>query len=261
VPERATGAPYEAGVASTEGRALRRSLCVLVPAFNEVDNIEPTVAVLLKALSETCDEYEVIVVDDGSTDGTGRVADQLAAENPSIRVIHEKRNKGIGHAYMRGYKETRCTHFVYIPGDNTWPHASCRRLFDQLGRADVVTSYALNSTVRTPARRVLSTLYTSTLNFLFGHDMRYYNGLNIYPVWFLRQRPSVSSSFGFQAEVLLEALAAGLSYTEISLEIDERASGGSKAVRLKNIAGVIGTLLRLVWRLKFKPTSARPLRR
>jgi glycosyltransferase involved in cell wall biosynthesis len=227
-----------------------RSITVLVPALNEAANLGATVETLIRALGETTDEFEIIVVDDGSTDGTAAVADALAAAMPRVRVFHNARNCGIGYAYMLGCREARCSHFVYIPGDNTWPYDSCRQLFAQLGRADIVTSYATNPEVRPLGRRLLSPLYTACLNLIFGRRMRYYNGLNIYPVDFLRGAPVTTFGFGFQAEVLLKALAAGLSYVEIGLPIDERAAGGSKAVRIRNILSVVTTVLRLAWRLR-----------
>lgn len=245
-------AAVKGGANTARSTSLPRSICVLIPVLNEVENIRPTVEILLKTLSETTDDHEIIVVNDGSTDGTKKVVDRLAVENPKVRVFHEERNRGIGHAYMRGYKETQCDHFVYIPGDNTWPYESCRQLFSQFGRADVVTSYPLNPKARPLGRRILSSLYTACLNLLFGRNMRYYNGLNIYPVSFLRARPRTAFGFGFQAEVLLQALAAGLSYVEVGLMIDERTAGGSKAVRLGNIISVVATILRLALDLKVR---------
>ena len=217
----------------------------------------PTVDVVGRALSETTDDFEIIIVDDGSTDGTQDIADRLAAEIPYVRVFHNERNRGIGHAYMLGYQNARCDYFVYIPGDNTWPYESCRQLFAELGRADIVISYALNSEVRPLGRRLLSPIYTCCLNLMFKQKVRYYNGLNIYPVSFLRKERSPTFGFGFQAEVLLRALAAGLSYVEVGLVISERAAGSSKAFSPRNVFRVVATVLRLAWILRLMPRSRR----
>jgi dolichol-phosphate mannosyltransferase len=227
-----------------------RSICVLVPALNEVENLAPTVNAVRRALSETIEAFEIIIVDDHCTDGTARVADRLAAEIKNVRVFHNPSTRGIGYAYILGYENTTCSHFVYIPGDNTWPYLSCRKLFSALRQTDIVTSYAINPEVRPLSRRLLSPFYTYCLNLLFGHKMRYYNGLTIYPVSFLRTRPVTTFGFAFQAEALLKALAVGLSCSEIGLPIDERAAGSSKAISLRNIASVIATILRLRWELR-----------
>jgi NAD(P)-dependent dehydrogenase (short-subunit alcohol dehydrogenase family) len=229
-----------------------RSLSVLVPALNEEENLKPTLERLLKALSITAEDFEIIIINDGSSDGTGVVADRLAAAHPQVRVIHHPQPLGLGSCYQQGVDEARKNFFVYIPGDNTWPYRSLLELFGNLGKADVVTSYTTNPCVRPFGRRVVSALYTRTLNFLFRRRMRYYNGLTIYPLSFLRANSVSTSGFGFQAETLLRALYQGLSVVEVALPIDERMAGGSKAVNLKNIVSVLGTVIRLFWRLRVR---------
>jgi NAD(P)-dependent dehydrogenase (short-subunit alcohol dehydrogenase family) len=233
---------------STTGNSIlnwQRSVSVLVPALNEENNLKPTVARLIEALTVTVEDYEIIVVNDGSRDGTGAIADSLAADNPAVRVLHNPRNMGLGYCYAQGYREARKNFFVYIPGDNTWPYRSFVELFGNLGRADIVTSYAINPGVRPFVRRVISRLYTKVLNLLFGCHLNYFNGLTIYPVDFLCRDPATTFGFGFQAEVLLKAINLGLSYIEVGLPIDERTAGGSKAVTFGNIASVLSTLLRV----------------
>jgi 3-oxoacyl-[acyl-carrier protein] reductase len=223
----------------------QRSISIFIPALNEEKNLEPTVARLIEALTVTVEDYEIIIVDDGSSDGTGAVADRLAAENSAIRALHNSRNMGLGYCFAQGYREARKNFFVYIPGDNTWPYRSFVELFGNLGRADIVTSYAINPDVRPFGRRVVSRLYTKVLNLLFGRHLQYYNGLTIYPVEFLRRNPATTFGFGFQAEVLLKALNSGLSYIEVGLPIDARTAGGSKAVTPTNIVSVLSTVVRV----------------
>ncbi len=230
----------------------QRSMTVLVPALNEESTLAPTVERLIEALTITIDDFEIIVIDDGSTDSTRAVAERLAAAYAFVRVIVNPRTLGLGHGYTRGFEEATKEFFVYIPADNTWPYRSFVELFGQLGRADVITSYALNPEVRPLGRRIVSRLYTIVLNLLFSRHMRYFNGLTIYPVQFLRHRPLTTFGFGFQAEVLLKALYSGLSYIEVGLPIDERSAGGSKAVNTRNIISVAFTVLRLFWTLRVR---------
>ena len=76
---------------------MQRSLSVLIPALNEAKNLEQTVVRLIEALTITVEDYEIVIIDDGSTDGTGAIADQIAAANTNIRVIHHPTNKGLGY--------------------------------------------------------------------------------------------------------------------------------------------------------------------
>ena len=135
-----------------QGRAtiswVTRSLTVFVPAYNEVDNLAPTVDIIMRALSVSVEDYEVIIVDDGSTDGTDTVADALAERYSEVRVIHNPQNMGIGYGWMRAVGAATKGSFIFVPGDNTWPYRSLLELFGNLGKADVVTSFTTNPRVR-----------------------------------------------------------------------------------------------------------------
>src|SRR5438105_627489 len=101
--------------------SLTHSLSIFVAAYNEIGNLGPTVEVILRALSISVEDFEIIVVDDGSTDGTYELADELARKYPNIRAIHNRQNMGLGYSYIRAIQEATKGSFVFIPGDNTWP--------------------------------------------------------------------------------------------------------------------------------------------
>jgi NAD(P)-dependent dehydrogenase (short-subunit alcohol dehydrogenase family) len=229
-----------------------RSLTVFVPAYNEVDNLAPTVETIVRALSVSVEDYEVIVVDDGSTDGTDRVADALAARFSEVRVIHNPRNMGLGYGWMRAIEAASKSSFIFVPGDDTWPYRSLLELFGNLGKADVVTSFTTNPNVRSPVRRTLSAIYTTSLNALFGLDMQYYHGLTIYPSAFLRSHPVTTYGFASMAEALLRAIHEGLSFIEVACVIEDRTKGRSKALTAKNLASIGATVGRLFVDLRLK---------
>jgi dolichol-phosphate mannosyltransferase len=229
-----------------------RSVSVFVPAYNEVENLVPTVETVVRALEETVDEYEIIVVNDGSTDGTRQVADDLAASNPHVVVIHNPGNKGLGYGWLRAIEAARKASFVFIPGDNTWPYPSLRDLFGSMGKADVITSYPTNSEIRVPARRVLSSAFTLGLNLLFGLNLRYYHGLTIYPIEFMRSNAVTTYGFASMSEALLRAIHRGYTYVAVPCAIEERATGRSKAVSLHTLSSVIDTIGRLFVDLRLR---------
>ena len=232
--------------------AVSLSLSVLVPALNEEENLAATVTQLLRVVEVATPDFEIIIVNDGSTDATAPVAEQLARSDSRIRLLHNERNMGLGYSYARGVRESSKSHFVYIPGDNTWPEASVTEILRHLGKADVVTSYATNPEVRLGYRRVISALYSRVLNFAFGFRMKYYNGLSIYPRDFLLSHPVTTRGFGFQAETLLKALDAGLSVVEVGVPIDETAARKSRALRLRNFVSVVKTILSTFWALRMR---------
>jgi glycosyltransferase involved in cell wall biosynthesis len=226
------------------------SLSVLVPALNEQRDLEPTVRQLIRVVGGVCEDFEIIIVNDGSTDRTGAIARQLVQEEPRVRLLENPNNMGLGYSYARGIREASKTHFVYVPGDNTWPESSIGEILRHLGKAEVITSYATNPEVRIGFRRRVSTTYTVALNILFGHKMRYFNGLSVYPREFLLTRPITTWGFGFQAETLLKALDAGLSVVEVGVPIDEAAARKSRALSLWNFLSVAKTVVTTFWTLR-----------
>jgi hypothetical protein len=232
------------------------SLSVLVPALNEEEHLDATVTGLVRVLGRAVANFEVVIVDDGSTDGTAAVAERLARSDPRVRLLRNERNMGLGYSYQRGVREATRSHFVYVPGDNSWPEASIGAILRHLGMADVVTSYATNPEVRVGYRRLISSLYTRVLNLLFGFSMRYYNGLTIYPREFLLARPATTWGFGFQAQTLLNALDSGLSVVEVGARIDESAASKSRALTVRNVVSVLKTVCTTYWMLRLAPGRA-----
>jgi hypothetical protein len=229
-----------------------RSISVLLPALNEQENLLPTVERLQQALNITMDQYEIIIINDGSTDKTAQVADDLSRKFNNIVVAHNSSCMGLGYVYKQGIALATKSYFVYIPSDNTWPYRSFVELFGNLGKADIITSFASNPGVRPLSRQIVSKSFTKTMNFIFGLRMSYFNGLTIYPVEYLRQDPITTGGFGFQAEALIKALKSGYSFVELGLPIDERRAGRSKAVTIKNISSVAYTIGKIFWSVKIK---------
>lgn len=229
-----------------------RSLSVFVAAFNELENLAPTVETILRSLRVSIEDYEIIIVDDGSTDGTYEVADELAARYPAVKVVHNPRNMGLGYGFIAAIEVATKESFVFVPGDNTWPYRSLHELFGNLGKADVITTYTTNPEIRSLPRRMLSTTYTTGLNMMFGLNMRYYNGLTIYPTAWFRENAVTTFGFASMAEALLKAIHQGLSFIEVACAIEERVSGTSKAVSLSSLQGVAATIGRLFFDLRIR---------
>lgn len=231
-------------------RPIPNSLTVFVPALNEERNLEPTLDQLQKALGGIALDYEIIIVNDGSNDRTGEIADQLAQSNDRLQVIHHPKCLGIGRGYAEAVDTACKSHFVFVPGDNDFLHDALHELFKSMGLADVIISFPTNSHIRPLGRQILSQTYTWVLNFIFGLNVKYYNGLAIFPTAFLRSQPITAFGFGFAAEVLLKAIYSGMSYHELGLKIEERSHGRSKAITLKNIFKVGASVVSCFWKLR-----------
>ena len=203
-------------------------------------------------LADLFSDYEVIVVDDGSTDGTGTLADKLAFEIPGIRVLHHTTGQGFSASYRHGVALATKDHVALIPGDNEIQTVSMRAIFEAVGRADIVVPFTANQEIRPWLRRVLSRTFTLIVNILFGHRFRYYQGPSIYPADVLRALPATSRGFVFLTEMLVRALACGHGAVQVPMYIQPRQFGASSAVSLYNIVTALRSLAVLVWDIKIR---------
>jgi glycosyltransferase involved in cell wall biosynthesis len=224
----------------------RHSLSVVIPAFNEAANIAGTLGHLTRALVGLDLDAEILVVDDGSTDGTSALALTAAERLPGVRLLSHRANRGFGAAYRTGVEAAAGDYIVMVHGDNAWDAETLRDLFAHVGHADVVVGYTRRMwRSRTFTRTVVSKTFTWLVNLITGRRLHYYNGLQIHRAEVLKALTIESRGYGFQAEVLVKALRRSRTYIEVPMDLMERAHGESKALRLKNAVDVLRTLRRL----------------
>ncbi|MCG3149450.1 MAG: Undecaprenyl-phosphate 4-deoxy-4-formamido-L-arabinose transferase [Verrucomicrobiae bacterium] len=227
------------------------TISVIIPALNEQGNIAGAVTEVLEALGDRFAQYEVILVDDGSTDDTGKIMDQIAASNPHLKVIHNLQPSNFGGAYKKGLAAAAMEYVVMIPGDNQFPSSSIVKVLERIGKADIVVPYTSNQQIRTRGRRIGSQVFTRLLNFLFRLRLRYYNGIVVHRTHLVKSITITTDGFAYQAEALIKLLRAGHSYIEVATEITERATGRSAALRPKNLILVMQTIRHLIGEIYF----------
>ncbi len=152
------------------------SISIFVPAYNEAGNLEGAVRDIVSAADEVFEDYEVLIVNDGSTDGTGEKAERLARENSRIQVIHNPGNLGFARCYQIALARAEKDHFIFLPGDHGIAAQSVREIFASVGRADVVVPYIQNHQARAWHRRVMSRVCVFLSNRVSGFKLKYYQG-------------------------------------------------------------------------------------
>ena len=224
------------------------SLSIVIPAYNEADNILPTLENVTAAVSSLSLDAEILVVDDGSRDGTSDLVRAYAQRFPTVTLLVNERNMGFGWTYRRGVQAATRDHIVMVHGDNAWPADTLRRFFSHVGDADIIIGYTRDMWHSRPlARTLLSKTFTFAVNAITRRRLKYYNGLQIHRADVLKSLRIQSSGYGFQAEVLVKALRRTTTFVEVPMELTERVEGESKAFRVKNLVDVARTLA-LLWR-------------
>ncbi len=224
--------------------ALPISLSIVVPCYNEEEGLEPTVRGLMESLAGVIADYEIIVINDKSSDRTAEIADRLAREIPKVRVHHNEVNIGLGFNYRKGFQLATKEYVILVPGDNELQPDSVKYICGFAGRADIIVSYPENFRIRPLVRRIASTGFTGIVNGISGNNLRYYNGTVLQRRDNLLKVASVTNGFAFQAEILLQQLRAGATYHEVPFQLNF-SSKRMTAFRLKNVVSVVSTLVRL----------------
>jgi dolichol-phosphate mannosyltransferase len=205
------------------------SLSVVVMAFDELANLEPTVAELLAALARLPPAaHELIIVDDGSRDGTGSLADRLAAAHPGVRVVHHPENRGLGGVYRTGFHEARGDLVTFFPADGQFPATILVDFHPRLRDHDLVLGY-LPRRHSSLLARGLSLAEKVLYRGLFG-PMPRYQGI------FMVRRELLASldlrttgrGWGVVMEMVLRIARGGHRVTSVPTELRPRLSGRSK---------------------------------
>lgn len=211
-----------------------KSVSIIVPAYNEEKNIPLAINDLLSAMKNYRPGFELVIIDDGSTDATGRVSNRLARNHRQIRVIHHRGNRGFAAAFRSGISHAQKSWVVLFHGDNDSSAASLRDMIDRIGQADIISAYTINTQVRPIVRRIISKLFIFLVNGLFGLSLRYYTGYFIAKRTVLKKLRLVSRELPVYVEAKVRLLAAGCSIIEMPFIHTGRKYGVSKAINFSS---------------------------
>jgi glycosyltransferase involved in cell wall biosynthesis len=225
--------------------ANRPTFCFVIPCFNEEDNVGPTVESVREAMHGR-DDYEIVLVNDASTDRTLERMQALAAVDPRIRILDNPSNLGFGGSYKRGARAATATYVMMLPGDNGFPGQSIEEILSHAGEADIIIPVVTNPGARNWFRAFASKGFTILLNWTFWLKVGYYNGAVLQRNELLRGIEITTNSFAYQAEALVKLIARGATYKHCHVHIQERAAGRSSALSLKNQIAVWKTILHLL---------------
>ena len=233
-------------------------LSFFFPALNEEENVAPIVEEALTVLPRFADDLEITVVDDGSTDRTGAIADELALKDSRVRVIHHGTRRGYGGAVRSGLVAATKPWVFFTDGDRQFALEDLGRLVEAADGADAVVGYRIKRA--DPARRLfVAWVYNRLIRLLFGGGWR---DVDCAFKLFRRdvfarvplERVRSNGAF-FSPELLITLRRAGLRVRQVGVRHFPRTAHEPKGASPRVIVRAIRDLLRLRARLWLRPND------
>ncbi|MFM7535932.1 MAG: glycosyltransferase family 2 protein [Acidimicrobiales bacterium] len=208
-------------------------LSVVVPAYNEVEIIETLGEKLHAVLAERVPDSELVLVDDGSRDGTGEVMDALARRLDHVVVVHNAPNRGLGGALRSGFERARGDVVTWVPGDGQYDLA---QVLDGLPLLDTHDAVFARRRARTERNRnLISTVFHGMLRALFRFDARDLCGIYLIRREVLASMPLRSEDVFLNLEVPLRFVRSGRPYGDLVLDLLPRQAGSSKVANWRTL--------------------------
>jgi Glycosyltransferases involved in cell wall biogenesis len=235
----------DAGRGASAIKGLPTSMTFFFPAYNEEGNLAPMVEKALEVLPGFVSEFDIVIVDDGSRDGTEAEARALEAKHPEVRYVRHPVNRGYGEALRSGFKASRGEVAFYTDGDQQFDLEELHQAWPVLAGADVVAGYRIKR-ADPPHRLFIAWTYNHVIRVLFSLRMH-----DVDCAFKLVRRevveavePTSGGAF-FSAEFLLRAHHQGFRVVEVGVHHYPRTVGKPKGATPKVILRTVRDMLAL----------------
>ncbi|PYQ30131.1 MAG: glycosyltransferase family 2 protein [Acidobacteria bacterium] len=226
----------------------RPSVSLVIPMFNEELNIEHAVSAAVEALTKYSDDYELIIVDDASTDDSPAMAARMAEENPRIRVLRHEKNRKLGGTIRTGFAAATKDLVLYMDADLPFDP-------DVLGRAiramhvtgaDLIAGYRHDRTMEGLRRTIYSYVYNTLIGVLFGWPHRDINfSFKLFKRRVLQKIELKSEGSLIDAELIVKAKNRGFAIQQIGIDYFPRIRGTSNLSSPSVIFKILRELVKL----------------
>jgi glycosyltransferase involved in cell wall biosynthesis len=235
---------------------MRPSVSAVIPAYNEEESIVATIAAAVEVLEALLDDYEIIVVNDGSTDATASTVRQVMQCYPAVRLISHQTNRGYGSALASGCAAATRELIFITDADKQFNLRELAAFLPALAQAEIVIGY------RRPRadpllRRVYGWGWNKLVNVLFGftaHDVDC--AFKLFSRQVFRQLQIQSTGHTFSPELLVKARRAGFRVRQIQVTHYPRLAGEPKGARPRAIIWALYELARLFVRVHARHGTA-----
>jgi len=225
----------------------RVSISVFFPCYNEQDNIAGVVEKALDLLEKLDTDYEVIIVNDGSSDNTGKIADELAGRVDRVKAVHHQTNLGYGAALQSGFRSSTKELVFYTDGDGQFDINEMPPLLELIQQYDIVSCYRLNRQDNF-VRKVNAWCWTKLVCLLFGMKIRDIDcAFKLYRKEIFDNIKLVSTGALIDAEILARAVRKGYRVVQRGVHHYPRTAGAQTGANLRVILRAFKELIGL-WR-------------
>ncbi|MDI6449090.1 glycosyltransferase family 2 protein [Anaerobaca lacustris] len=238
------------------GQGERRSpvsISVFFPCYNEQANVARVAEQAVGVLDELDADYEIILVDDGSADDTGRIADEIAAGNDRIRVIHHERNLGYGAALQSGFRAARKELVFYTDGDGQFDIGEMPALLPLMSDYDIVSCYRIDRQDNL-VRKINGWLWTRVVGLVFSMRVRDVDcAFKLYRRRLFDEITMESTGALIDTEILARAIRKGYTITQKGVHHYPRTAGRQTGANLRVVLRAFQELWRLRRRIAREP--------
>ncbi len=222
------------------------SLSMILPIYNEIEILESNLIHIDAFLRQHFTDYEILIVESASTDGTAEACDRLAERMPTVRVIHEGGRNGIGSATRLGFKHATKDWTWRYAIDLPCPLAAVLQAVPLFDKYDCVLSYRSDDD-RNAFRKLQSFVFNQLVKLGLGVKVRHVNSaFKVFKTPLLQRFPLASNTGFVDTEMVYWTFQHRLSWVEIPVALTER-TGGQSSVTLGDPLRYLGELARLVW--------------
>jgi glycosyltransferase involved in cell wall biosynthesis len=223
------------------------SITTIIPVWNEAEAIETTVTATHEFLAAHFADFEILIVESGSTDGSIEICDRLAASLPGVTVVHEGAAKGFGSALRLGYAYASKDLVWVVSADLPFPLAALLDAMPLLADRDCVLSYRVEDE-RGPFRRFQSLIYNGLAKALLGLSVRHVNStFKVYRRPVIQGLALVSDGWLIDTEIVYRLQTSGARLAELPVPLIDRQAGSS-TIRPLTPFLILRDLLKFAWR-------------
>jgi glycosyltransferase involved in cell wall biosynthesis len=226
------------------------SLSLVLPAHNEAENIVIVATQALKTLPDFTDDFEIIIVNDGSRDATGSIIDRLAAEDSRIRPVHHPRNRGYGAALTSGFEASSGDYVMFMDSDRQFDIADLALLSPLVGRFDIVAGFRKERQDEFH-RKLFAETFNLVVRTLFGVHMRDIDSaFKVFRGDMLRSLELTAPGALINTEIQAKLRRQGASLVQIGVNHYPRVAGSATGGSFRVIARAMKETIRLWWQMR-----------